>query len=29
LADCGYVNRAAFARLAQSRPDLNLYCSVP
>jgi len=28
LADCGYVNRAAFARLAQSRPDLNLYVSV-
>jgi hypothetical protein len=28
LADCGYVNRAAFARLTQSRPKLDLYVSV-
>jgi len=28
LADCGYVNRAAFERLAQSHPDLNLCVSV-
>jgi transposase len=28
LADCGYVNRAAFARLTQSRPHLDLYVSV-
>jgi transposase len=28
LADCGFVNRAAFAQLAQSHPNLHLYVSV-
>jgi transposase len=28
LADCGYVNRAAFQEVAQSHPNLDLYVSV-
>jgi len=28
LADCGYVNQAAFEHLAQSHPNLDLYVSV-
>lgn len=28
LADCGYVNKDAFERLADQRPDLELYVSV-
>lgn len=28
LADCGYVNLAAFGRLGQTRPELSLYVSV-